>query len=122
MSLGWGEGDATRYSHYRCHLLCRPLDTVVGYSLLLGLSSQADGSLPPLTHSYIAGRNRERWREQRVTTDHVFLRAAKYETDDETDVLISRSTWSLKLSGLIAGVLLVIGRSASYGNITWSPA
>ena len=57
-----------------------------------------------------------------MTTDDTFLRAAKYETDDENDVLISRSTWSLKLSGLIAGVLLVIGRSASYGNITWSPA
>ncbi|MEO6797934.1 MAG: hypothetical protein ABI401_05315, partial [Candidatus Dormibacter sp.] len=57
-----------------------------------------------------------------MATDHTFLRTANYDVDDETDGLISRSTWSLKLSGLIAGVLLVIGRSASYGNITWAPA
>ncbi|HEY8677310.1 MAG TPA: hypothetical protein VIN39_01595, partial [Candidatus Dormibacteraeota bacterium] len=57
-----------------------------------------------------------------MATDHTFLRTANYELDDESEALISRSTWSLKLSGLIAGVLLVIGRSASYGNITWTPA
>ncbi|HYS00760.1 MAG TPA: hypothetical protein VET82_00245, partial [Candidatus Eisenbacteria bacterium] len=55
-------------------------------------------------------------------TTHIFLRTARYESDDEDDELISRSTWSLKLSGLVFGVLLVIGRSASYGNITWTPA
>ena len=57
-----------------------------------------------------------------MATDHTFLRTANYDVDDETDGLISRSTWSLKLSGVIAGVLLVIGRSASYGAITWAPA
>src|SRR3981081_1977861 len=40
--------------------------------------------------------------------------------DDDGDVLISKSTWSLKLSGLIFAGLLVLGRSASYGNLTWS--
>ena len=57
-----------------------------------------------------------------MATTHVFLRNARYQDDDEDDQLISRSTWSLKLSGLICGVLLIIGRSASYGNITWTPA
>ena len=41
--------------------------------------------------------------------------------EDDTEALISKSTWSLKLSGLIFAGLLIIGRSASYGNITWTP-
>src|ERR1700719_176942 len=41
---------------------------------------------------------------------------------DDSDVLISKSTWPLKLSGLVFAGLLVIGRSASYGNVTWTPA
>src|ERR1700682_2980354 len=41
--------------------------------------------------------------------------------DGELEVLISKSTWSLKLSGLIFAGLLVVGRSASYGNVTWTP-
>src|SRR5438552_18523701 len=44
-----------------------------------------------------------------------------YEQDGESDQLISKSTWSLKISGLVCGVLLVLGRSASYGNVTWTP-
>ncbi|TMF84638.1 MAG: hypothetical protein E6I07_12295, partial [Chloroflexi bacterium] len=41
--------------------------------------------------------------------------------EDDTEALISKSTWSLKLSGLIFAGLLIIGRSASYGNIQWTP-
>src|SRR5437867_4691935 len=41
--------------------------------------------------------------------------------EDDTEALISKSTWSLKFSGLIFAGLLIIGRSASYGNITWTP-
>src|SRR5438034_1928999 len=41
--------------------------------------------------------------------------------EDDTEALISKSTWSLKLSGLVFAGLLIIGRSASYGNITWTP-
>jgi hypothetical protein len=55
-----------------------------------------------------------------VTTDSTFLRNPAY-VDDESEVLISRSSWPLKLSGIAFGVLLVLGRSASYGNITWTP-
>src|SRR2546421_6142081 len=40
--------------------------------------------------------------------------------DDDGEVLLSKSTWSLKLSGLIFAGLLVLGRSASYGNVTWT--
>src|SRR5205807_1182840 len=42
--------------------------------------------------------------------------------DDDSEVLISKATWPIKLSGIIAAGLLVIGRSASYGNVTWTPA
>ena len=48
-------------------------------------------------------------------------RTALFEQDDHSDELISKSTWSLKISGLVCGVLLVLGRSASYGNVTWTP-
>ena len=41
---------------------------------------------------------------------------------DESEALISKSTWPLKLSGLVFAGLLVMGRSASYGNVTWTPA
>src|SRR2546423_8728695 len=44
-----------------------------------------------------------------------------YEQDGESDQLISKATWSLKLSGLVCGVLLVLGRSASSGNVVWNP-
>src|SRR5438552_1408991 len=39
----------------------------------------------------------------------------------DSEALISKSTWSLKLSGLVFAGLLVLGRSASYGNVTWTP-
>ncbi len=42
--------------------------------------------------------------------------------DDDSEVLISKSTWPLKLSGLLFAGLLVVGRSVSYGNISWVPA
>ncbi|HYM50919.1 MAG TPA: hypothetical protein VET65_10175, partial [Candidatus Limnocylindrales bacterium] len=57
-----------------------------------------------------------------MTTANTFLRRNTYSRDDDGEELISKSTWSMRLSGIIAGVLLVIGRSASYGNITWQPA
>jgi len=41
--------------------------------------------------------------------------------DDDSEALISKSTWSLKISGLVFAGLLVLGRSASYGQITWTP-
>ena len=41
--------------------------------------------------------------------------------DDDSAALISKSSWPLKLSGIVFAGLLVIGRSASYGNITWTP-
>src|SRR5437899_3679588 len=44
-----------------------------------------------------------------------------YAYEDESDALISKSTWPLKLSGLVFAGLLLIGRSASYGNVTWTP-
>ena len=44
-----------------------------------------------------------------------------YEQDGESDQLISRATWSLKLSGLVFAGLLVLGRSASSGNVVWNP-
>src|SRR2546423_12552053 len=44
-----------------------------------------------------------------------------YEQDGESDQLISKATWSLNLSGLVCGVLLVLGRSASSGNVVWNP-
>src|ERR1700738_3279283 len=47
--------------------------------------------------------------------------AGRYAMDD-SEVLISKATWTLKLSGLVFAGLLIVGRSASYGNITWSPA
>ena len=47
---------------------------------------------------------------------------AKQGSDnDDSEVLISRSTWSLKVSGLLFAGLLVLGRTATYGNLTWTP-
>jgi hypothetical protein len=59
-----------------------------------------------------------------VSTDSTLPRAVFYAeqpAETESEALISKATWSLKLSGLVCGVLLVIGRSASYGNVTWNP-
>src|SRR5712664_4444105 len=44
-----------------------------------------------------------------------------YDDEDSDEVLVSRSTWPLKLSGLVFAGLLVLGRSATYGNVTWTP-
>jgi hypothetical protein len=41
--------------------------------------------------------------------------------EDDTEVLVSKATWTLKLSGLLFAGLLLLGRSASYGNVTWTP-
>src|ERR1700736_4270754 len=56
-----------------------------------------------------------------MATSAVAIRNPVYG-EDESDVLISKATWTLKLSGLVFAGLLVIGRSASYGNVTWTPA
>src|SRR5437763_16490838 len=56
-----------------------------------------------------------------VSTDGTLLRRMAYEQDGESDQLISRATWSLKLSGLVFAGLLVLGRSASSGNVVWNP-
>src|SRR5229473_4757329 len=45
-----------------------------------------------------------------------------YDDEDSDEVLVSRSTWPLKLSGLVFAGLLIVGRSATYGNVTWTPA
>jgi len=55
-----------------------------------------------------------------VSVNFAYL-ANQTVADDDSEVLISRSTWSLKLSGLLFAGLLVIGRTASYGNVTWTP-
>ena len=52
-----------------------------------------------------------------MSTDGTLLRGIAYEQDGESDQLISRATWSLKLSGLVFAGLLVLGRSASSGNV-----
>src|SRR3989454_10483334 len=43
-------------------------------------------------------------------------------TSDDGEVLISRSSWPLRLSGLLFAGLLVVGRAASGGQIVWLPA
>ena len=55
-----------------------------------------------------------------MTSSVASPRNAAYFSGD-SEVLISKSTWPLKLSGLLFAGLLVIGRSASYGNVTWTP-
>src|SRR5712692_3807022 len=60
------------------------------------------------------------WEGTTLTISVATARNPAYLPDD-SEVLISRSTWSLKLSGLVFAGLLVIGRSASYGNVSWTP-
>src|ERR1700687_2471990 len=61
------------------------------------------------------------WEGTKLTISVAPARNPAYLPDD-SEVLISKSTWPLKLSGLLFAGLLVIGRSASYGNVTWTPA
>ena len=42
--------------------------------------------------------------------------------EDDRDTLISKASWPLRVSGIVFAGLLLIGRSASYGNVTWTPA
>src|SRR5438270_188576 len=56
-----------------------------------------------------------------VATDRLFLRGRAYLRDDGSEELISKSTWALKATGLLFGALLVVGRTASAGNIVWNP-
>jgi len=56
-----------------------------------------------------------------LTNTITLARKPAYE-DDDSEALITKATWPLKLSGVLFAGLLVIGRSASYGNITWTPA
>src|SRR5881227_1135402 len=56
-----------------------------------------------------------------VATDRLVLRGRAYLRDDGSEELISKSTWALKATGLLFGALLVVGRTASAGNIVWNP-
>jgi hypothetical protein len=49
------------------------------------------------------------------------VRNLRYE-DDGSEDLISRSSWPLRLSGVVFAGLLIVGRSATYGNLTWTPS
>src|SRR4029077_4013990 len=60
------------------------------------------------------------WEGTTLTIPVATVRNPAYLPDD-SEVLISKSTWTLKLSGLVFAGLLVIGRSASYGNLSWTP-
>src|ERR1700686_88970 len=60
------------------------------------------------------------WGGTKLTISVATARNPAYLPDD-SEVLISKSTWPLKLSGLVFAGLLVLGRSASYGNVTWTP-
>src|SRR2546423_55665 len=69
---------------------------------------------------YLARRHHRVWEGTRViTSSGVILPLAS--GGDSAEVLISKSTWPLKVSGLVFAGLLVLGRSASYGNVTWTP-
>src|SRR5260370_16644812 len=61
------------------------------------------------------------WEGTTLTTSVATARNPAYLPDD-SEVLISKAMWTLKVSGLVFAGLLVIGRSASYGNVTWTPA
>src|SRR2546429_209223 len=56
-----------------------------------------------------------------VATDRLVLRGRAYLRDDGSEELFSKSTWALKATGLLFGALLVVGRTASAGNIVWNP-
>ncbi len=56
-----------------------------------------------------------------MTITITLARNPAYE-DDDSEPLITKATWPLKVSGLLFAGMLVLGRSASYGNITWTPA
>src|SRR5712671_5150291 len=92
---------------------------------LTPLSSSAypsvNGALPHRYKSFTLspmGRT-GRWRETYVADTTLGISAP---TSDDGEVLISRSTWSLRLSGLLFAGLLVVGRAASGGQIVWLPA
>src|SRR5437868_7093020 len=53
------------------------------------------------------------------TSSYLVNRSVYSAVDSEQ--LISKSTWPLKLSGFVFAGLLVVGRSASYGDVTWTP-
>ena len=57
-----------------------------------------------------------------MSTDSTLLRHFDHQADDDDgEHLISKSTWPLKVSGLVFAGLLVLGRSASSGNVVWNP-
>src|SRR5207245_2906918 len=70
--------------------------------------------------SVIRRRQSGCWEGRTLTATEAAPRNAAFFSDD-SEVLISKSTWPLKLSGLLFAGLLVIGRSASYGDLTWTP-
>src|SRR6202043_967132 len=73
-----------------------------------------------VSQSVISGGMLGSWEGTTLTISATTARNPVYSPDD-ADVLISKSSWPLKLSGVVFAGLLVIGRSASYGNITWTP-
>src|SRR3989442_8473584 len=54
-----------------------------------------------------------------VTSSYLVNRAV-YDTVN-SEVLISKSTWPVKLSGFVFAGLLIVGRSARYGDVAWTP-
>src|SRR5207245_11194265 len=60
------------------------------------------------------------WEGNIVGSSAAVIRNPAY-AEDGSEVLISKATWSLKLSGMLFAGLLILGRSASYGNVTWTP-
>src|SRR5258708_21341355 len=60
------------------------------------------------------------WEGTTWTTSVATARNPAYLPDD-SEVLISKATWTLKVAGVVFAGLLVIGRSASYGNVSWTP-
>src|SRR4029077_6125900 len=57
-----------------------------------------------------------------IVTASLALAGKSAYVADESEELIPKSPCPLKLSGVVFAGLLVIGRSASYGNVTWTPA
>src|SRR2546423_2881319 len=68
----------------------------------------------------LARRHHRVWEGTRVITSSGVILPPAYG-GDSAEALISKSTWPLKVSGLVFAGLLVLGRSASYGNVTWTP-
>jgi len=56
-----------------------------------------------------------------AATHTAFLRQGSYVEDDDAQTLVSKSSWTLKATGILFGALLLAGRTASSGAIVWTP-